>query len=101
MQIPIEWINEFCGLDTTNNEIANQLTMVGVECEFLETSNKEILDISLTPNRADCFSIMGICRELSVLNNLSIKNDNYDNLVINHEDKLKIDLASLNIKRLI
>ena len=88
MQIPTEWIKEFCGLDTTSDQMANQLTMAGVECAFLGTSNQEILNLSLTPNRADCFSVLGICRELSELNNLSIKNENYDNLVINHEDKL-------------
>ena len=73
MQIPTEWIKEFCGFDATNDQMANQLTMAGVECELLDLSKQEILDLSLTPNRADCFSIMGICRELSVLNNINIK----------------------------
>ena len=94
MQIPTEWIKEFCGLDTTSDQMANQLTMAGVECAFLGTSNQEILDLSLTPNRADCFSVLGICRELSVLNNLSIKTDNYDNLVVHHQDKIKIEIES-------
>ena len=62
MQIPTEWIKEFCGLNTTDDQMANQLTMAGVECELLSTSNQEILDLSLTPNRADCFSFLGICR---------------------------------------
>ena len=44
MQIPTEWIKEFCGLDTTNDQMAHQLTMAGVECAFLDTSNQEILD---------------------------------------------------------
>ena len=48
MQIPTEWIKEFCGLDTTDDQMANQLTMAGVECELLSTSNQEILDLSLT-----------------------------------------------------
>ena len=94
MQIPTEWIKEFCGLDTTNDQMAHQLTMAGVECAFLDTSNQEILDLSLTPNRADCFSVLGICRELSVLNNLNIKTDNYDNLAIHHQDKIKIEIES-------
>ena len=94
MQIPTEWIKEFCGLDTTSDQMASQLTMAGVECAFFCTSNQEILDLSLTPNRADCFSVLGICRELSVLNNLSIKTDNYDNLVVHHQDKIKIEIES-------
>ena len=94
MQIPTEWIKEFCGLDTTNDQIASQLTMAGVECALLDTSNQEILDLSLTPNRADCFSVLGICRELSVLNNLSIKTDNKNKLAVHHQEKIKIQIES-------
>ena len=94
MQIPTEWIKEFCGLNATNNQIVNQLTMAGVECAFLNLTNQDILDLSLTPNRADCFSVMGICRELSVLNNLSIKTYNYDSLTIHHQDEITIDIES-------
>ena len=96
MQIPTEWIKEFCGLDTTDDQMANQLTMAGVECELLSTSNQEILDLSLTPNRADCFSVLGICRELSILNNLNIKIDNYDNSAVHHQDEINIEIESPN-----
>ena len=94
MQIPTEWIKEFCGLDATNKQIVNQLTMAGVECAFSDLTKQDILDLSITPNRADCFSVMGICRELSVLNNLSIKTYNYDSLTIHHQDKISIDIES-------
>ena len=94
MQIPTEWIKEFCGFEATDDQMINQLTMVGVECEFLSTSNQEILDISLTPNRADCFSVMGICRELSILNNLSIKTDSYENSPIHHQEKIITEIES-------
>ena len=94
MQIPTEWIKEFCGLDSTSDQMANQLTMAGVECDFLDTLNQEILDLSLTPNRADCFSVLGVCRELSVLNNLSIKTEDYANLAVHHQDKVNIEIES-------
>ena len=94
MQIPTEWIKDFCGFDATNDQMVNQLTMAGVECEFLDLSKKEILNLSLTPNRADCFSVMGICRELSVLNNLKIKTDNDDHLTIHHQNEITIDIES-------
>ena len=58
MQVPTEWIKEFCSLETTSDQIVNQLTMAGVECELQDKSNQEILNLSLTPNRADCFSVM-------------------------------------------
>ena len=85
MQIPTEWIKDFCGLDSSSQEIIEQLTMAGVECDYLDSSNQEILNLSLTPNRADCFSVKGICRELAVLNDLTIPHDNSDSLLINHQ----------------
>ena len=95
MQIPTEWIKEFSGFDATNDQMVDQLTMAGVECEFSDLDlNKEILNVSLTPNRADCFSVMGICRELSVLNNLNIKTFYEDNLTIHHQNEITIDIES-------
>ena len=96
MQIPTEWIKEFCGIDVPNDQMVNQLTMAGVECCFLDSSTQEILDLSLTPNRADCFSVVGICRELAVLNNLNIKTDKHDDLVIHHQGEMNIDIESPN-----
>ncbi|MBM23874.1 MAG: phenylalanine--tRNA ligase subunit beta [Gammaproteobacteria bacterium] len=95
MQIPTEWIKDFCGLDSSSQEIIEQLTMAGVECDYLDSSNQEILNLSLTPNRADCFSVKGICRELAVLNDLTIPHDNSDSLLINHQDEIKIEIESL------
>ena len=37
--------------------------------EYLGLDN-QILDISITPNRGDCFSVRGIAREISVINDL-------------------------------
>lgn len=34
--------------------------------------NDRIIDVSITPNRADCFSILGIAREVAAINNMSI-----------------------------
>ncbi|WP_201545316.1 phenylalanine--tRNA ligase subunit beta [Psychrobacter sp. H7-1] len=39
--------------------------------EYLGLDNK-ILDISITPNRGDCFSVRGIAREIGVINGLPI-----------------------------
>ena len=94
MQIPTEWIREYCGIDATNDQMVHQLTMAGIECELLDLPNQAILDLKLTPNRADCFSVMGICRELSVLNNLNIKTYNYDSLTIHHQNEITIDIES-------
>ncbi|WP_435979353.1 phenylalanine--tRNA ligase subunit beta [Psychrobacter sp. DM4] len=46
---------------------------VGIDIrEYLGLDN-QILDISITPNRGDCFSVRGIAREISVINDLPLQ----------------------------
>jgi len=40
--------------------------------EYLGLDN-QILDISITPNRGDCFSVRGIAREIAVINELTVQ----------------------------
>ncbi|MDN6276178.1 MAG: phenylalanine--tRNA ligase subunit beta [Psychrobacter sp.] len=40
--------------------------------EYLGLDN-QILDISITPNRGDCFSVRGVAREMSVINDLPMQ----------------------------
>ena len=45
---------------------------IGIDVrEYLGLDNK-VLDISITPNRGDCFSVRGIAREIGVINGLSV-----------------------------
>ena len=49
--------------------LCNDLTMAGLEVdEIVSLKNDHIIDIDLTPNRADCLSVMGIARELNCIN---------------------------------
>lgn len=41
--------------------------------------DNHVLDISITPNRGDCFSVRGIAREVAVLNHLEFKQP-FDNI---------------------
>ncbi|KTD66526.1 phenylalanyl-tRNA synthetase, beta subunit [Legionella santicrucis] len=45
---------------------------VGMDLREYLTLDDHILDIDLTPNRADCFSVLGIAREVAVLNKLPL-----------------------------
>ena len=45
----------------------------GIDIITALSLDDSIMDISLTPNRADCLSILGIAREVSALNNYKIK----------------------------
>lgn len=45
---------------------------VGMDIREYLTLNDHILEVDLTPNRADCFSVLGIAREVAVLNKLPL-----------------------------
>ncbi len=49
-----------------------------------------VLDIDLTPNRADCFSLLGVARELSVLNNLPLLEPAVSKVPASLEDVLPV-----------
>ena len=45
---------------------------IGQDLRVYMDLNDNMLDIDLTPNRADCFSHMGIAREIAAINNLTL-----------------------------
>ena len=65
MRLPIEWIKEHVAVDAGAEEIADRLTMAGLEVEEkAESVIGPVLDIKVTPNRGDCLSVIGVAREL-------------------------------------
>jgi phenylalanyl-tRNA synthetase beta chain len=67
MRVSLDWIKDFVKVDATPEAIAEKLTMTGLEVEAIEHIGADVaLEVNVTPNRADCLSIIGIARELSV-----------------------------------
>ena len=46
---------------------------IGMDIRAYLGLDNHVLDISITPNRGDCFSVRGIARELAVLNDLTFQ----------------------------
>ncbi len=63
------------GLDDSSEgilELASDAP-VGVDLREYLALNDQVLDIDLTPNRADCFSMLGVAREVAALNKMTVK----------------------------
>ncbi|MDC2824787.1 phenylalanine--tRNA ligase subunit beta [Rodentibacter pneumotropicus] len=60
---------------------------------YLNLDDKAI-EISLTPNRADCLSIAGIAREIGVVNKLSVNQPHFDVVPATISDKIDIELVA-------
>ncbi|MWN05282.1 phenylalanine--tRNA ligase subunit beta [Gilliamella sp. Pas-s95] len=55
--------------------------------------NDVIIDISVTPNRADCFGIIGIARDVSAVNNIVMKELKVDSVPATITDTLPIQVV--------
>ncbi len=67
---------------------------VGADVSDYLSLDDQIIDIDLTPNRADCFCMRGVARDVATLNNLSV---NYPTIVEQEnriDDIVKVDLQA-------
>lgn len=95
-----QWLKSVYGIDLPTKEIANKLTMAGLEVDGIEN---DVLEINLTPNRTDCFSVKGLVRELSVLFAIDNINPSYpdgiflQDLSIDCGNQILVDNQEINI----
>ena len=74
MKVSLRWLKEFLNLTQSPEEIADALTLSGLEAEGIEKKDDDhILEIGLTPNLGHCMSIRGIARELSATLKIPLK----------------------------
>ncbi|MCL9685181.1 phenylalanine--tRNA ligase subunit beta [Legionella maioricensis] len=67
---------------------------VGMNLREYLVLDDHILDIDLTPNRADCFSVLGIAREVAVLNKLPLSEPSISTVAPAIDDVLTINLKN-------
>ena len=66
MKIPLEWLAEYVPNKLPAEALAERLTMAGLEVTGIERVEGEpVLELEITPNRADCLSILGVAREVA------------------------------------
>jgi phenylalanyl-tRNA synthetase beta chain len=68
MRVPISWLKEYVDIEISPEEIARRLTMAGIAVENIERTDKEVvLELELTPNRADCLGLINVAREVAAV----------------------------------
>ncbi len=96
MQFSKNWLKDFIDIDLSTETICSQLTMAGLEVDGYEdvtsriTGKDSIIKLDITPNRGDCFSVLGVARELSVINNLKLSLPNISSIDGTFKDKIKV-----------
>ena len=100
MQFSKNWLKDFIDLDLSTEEICYQLTMAGIEVDNFEnvksaiTGNDAIIKLDITPNRGDCFSILGVARELAIVNNLKLKLPKIAKLKSTYQDTISVNACA-------
>ena len=68
MKTTYNWLREYCDVDGAPQEVADMLTMAGLEVEDLsDLGNDWLIEAEVTSNRPDLLGAIGIARELSAL----------------------------------
>jgi phenylalanyl-tRNA synthetase beta chain len=67
---------------------------VGVDIRDYLSLDDSIIEVDLTPNRADCLSVEGLAREVAVLNKMEWLTTQVDIVPISHQDVLAVSVEA-------
>ncbi len=96
MKVTYSWLKDFVDIKISPKELADKLTMAGLEVVSLEEAGRDfVLEIEITSNRPDWLSIIGVAREISAITGsklktaqrLKIKTTNLKSVEISVDDK--------------
>ncbi|MGR8999741.1 MAG: phenylalanine--tRNA ligase subunit beta [Gammaproteobacteria bacterium] len=67
---------------------------VGADIRDYLSLNDSIIEVDLTPNRADCLCVEGLAREVAVLNQMSWSTTRVENAEVSHQDTLTVSVEA-------
>ena len=67
---------------------------VGVDIRDYLALDDVIIEVDLTPNRADCLCVEGLAREVAALNKMDWSTTQVDNVAVSHQDALAVSVTA-------
>ncbi len=99
MKVTYSWLKDFINLKIPPAELAEKLTMAGLEVVSLaELRGDFIFEIEITSNRPDWLSVLGIAREVSAICGKKLKNPNPKELKLKTKELLPVTLSVMDKK---
>lgn len=101
MKIPLNWLNELVTLPKERKVLTDALTSVGHMLDKIEIVDGEVvIDLELRGNRADCYSIIGIAREVLAIFGTKVKYPPVIDLVkVTKLKNIKLEIKTPLVKR--
>ena len=94
MKVTYSWLKDFVDLKIPPPELADKLTMAGLEVVALEkTGGDFVFEIEITSNRPDWLSVLGIAREVSAICGLKLKTARLKERKIKIQDSLPLKIS--------
>ncbi len=98
MKITINWLKEYVDIPSTIDELANALTMCGLEVEEINRLPDDVvLDINVTPNRPDCLSVFGIAREVATIYGTPLRFPEHNFIAQTEELVFNVDILNTEL----
>lgn len=95
MKISETWLREWVNPTLSRDALCDFLTNSGFEVESITPLGKDnVIDISITPNRGDCLSVMGLAKEIAALTQSQLTLPKIKNNPATISDVLSIDMQS-------
>ena len=74
MKVTYNWIKDFVDIALSPQELADKLTMAGLEVKSIEQFQGDyVFEIEITSNRPDWLSVIGIAREVAAVTGKNLK----------------------------
>lgn len=96
MKFNESWLREWVNPAISTEELAKQLTSVGLELEAMEPvegKNDTNFDVAISPNRGDCLSLYGVAREIGVKNQIDLTPVAFTAVPASIEDTFPVEIA--------
>lgn len=87
MKVPIDWLKELVNFRAGGDQLAEMLSLAGLETTILPNN---VLEIDVLPNRADAWSLRGIAREVSAITKFKLRPSRFKLKEINRPVKKAI-----------
>jgi phenylalanyl-tRNA synthetase beta chain len=68
---------------------------VGIDIREYLSLNDSIIEVDLTPNRADCLSVEGLAREVALLNKMDWSTIHVEKVSIGHQDVFNVSVEAI------
>ncbi len=81
--------------DTESLLVLGDDIAIGTDIVSYLQLNDTIIELDLTPNRADCLSMVGVAREVAALKNIPLKILQSDAMEITHDKKLPVKVLAV------